>query len=141
MVDLEMKKSNFEKIFFYIIEFYYAVILLLESRETVYTTLRKVVSSPKASPSKLGPKPFIYYRESYSMMFWCFYEHKFSKNHEKVGKLNFCCSKHSQYACYRFLSLLSSIMSVSYDPRPIPERLRHSTVVYSMILLWSTSWR
>ena len=41
------KNSNYDKIFFYVIEFYHTVILQKESRETVYTALRKVGRGPK----------------------------------------------------------------------------------------------
>ena len=41
------KRSKFGEIFFYAIEFYHTVILQKESRETVYTALRKVSRGPE----------------------------------------------------------------------------------------------
>ena len=51
-----IQNENFHEIFFQAIEFYHTVILLLESRETLYTARRKVYIGPMASPLKMGPK-------------------------------------------------------------------------------------
>ena len=106
------KNSKFEKIFFWIIEFHHTIILQKESRETVYTALRKVVRGPRASPSKTVSKQHfgrrlavvvIYYRE-FLMILACFYEQKFYKNQEKVGKLSVSCSKLCQDACCGYIT-------------------------------------
>ena len=41
-----------------------------ESRKKVYRARRKVASGSKDSLSKMGPKPVIYHRKSYSRSFW-----------------------------------------------------------------------
>ena len=46
-LEKSIKFAKFEKIFFQVIEIYHTIILLLESRKTVYTTLRKVVIGPR----------------------------------------------------------------------------------------------
>ena len=72
------------------IEFYHTVILQKESRESIYTSRRKVGIGPTASLPKMGPKPSIYYRKSYSKSFWVVFTNiKFPKIKKKLVNCTF----------------------------------------------------